>query len=201
MGSLWFLWSLLYCILFTITLRSFFRDSFLCYIAFGILFFFIPDNILLTSYTKFMYPFFIFGYFVAKYQKILLAKKCYRWWCVILSFILWIILVSFYNRDSFIYTTGISYNHSNVIKQALIDIYRYAVGFCGCFWVIGICYWLSNKTFPICFLQTLRNLVERWGKKSLGIYVFQVYFFMIITKIICSKKLEFNSLLSHKKSR
>ena len=78
----------------------------------------------------------------------------------------------FYNKDSYIYTTGYCILHGDITKQIIIDIYRFSIGLSGSISVIILLFNILNK-FRL-------NLLVFIGKYSLGIYIISGLIFSYI---------------------
>ena len=63
----WFLWAIFYCSFAVLITNRFFKDNIFIYVAGLIFTFIIPDSHNLSLY-KFMYPYFLIGYFYHKYS-------------------------------------------------------------------------------------------------------------------------------------
>lgn len=118
---------------------------------------------------SFMYPFFVIGFLFHKYGNT-------KWYddvrVLIFSGLLYALLLLFYNRDTYIYTTGQSVLKDNYLYYFLIDIQRFLTGFCGSVFFINAFRHLyifigSNHYFK--YLSAL-------GINSMGIYCFHHIF-------------------------
>ena len=172
LNNLWFLWAVFWCSAVVIIVRQFFNDSKRVY-AFGFLLtFFIPDTLGLYLY-KFMYPFFIAGYFfnkgncITKLQKIV-ANSLTIW----LFAVFFLLLLSFYDRDSYIYTTGYSLIRGTPMRQLKIDMYRFFIGFAGSALVLL----LIHRILPVLHGE-IKRIVGYFGTNSFGIYIISGYLF------------------------
>lgn len=179
-NNLWFLWAILYCSVVVIIVKKFFRDSVYLYLFGFILSLMIPDILGSASY-KFMYPFFIIGYFVNKnHDKLVeITKKVnsQMMWLII-SGIPFFILLLFYNWNSYIYTTGYYIFKGNPLQQLVIDIYRMIIGLLGSMFVITLIKLIKQKLPNNC-----NKYMALIGKNSLGIYVMSGYLFEILKRI------------------
>lgn len=89
----------------------------------------------------------------------------------------------YYNRNTFIYTSGITLlGNNNYLLQLIIDFHRYIIGECGCYIFYRLCRFLLNKKF-------LENVFVTLGIDSLYIYVITTEFLnSIIKKLTFSLK-------------
>lgn len=186
LSTLWFLWAILFCSSICYLIKIRFNDN--IYIHFGILIFLmIVPELYFLALAKFMYPYFVAGYYFNKKglysgQALLTNKKGYLFLGII-----YLGLYSLFNRNSFVYITGISIFGKNslktVVEQLLIDGYRWIIGFVGCILFISItqnCYELIRNRN----LRVLEKFFVAIGKKSLAIYAFSHYInLFILSKI------------------
>lgn len=167
--SFWFLWVLFECYLILIIGIKYLKNHLKFYLIIVFLFIlFLPDKFLL-QYLKFMYPYFIFGYFYHKNKQrfFLLSKKS-----IITLAISFIILFIFWKKDYYIYITGMNFNIPNIL---LIMIYRYLCGFIGSLLFINIIYHCNLILFKSYFLNI--------GLNTMGIYIIQSYLMEFIRKL------------------
>ena len=162
----WFLWAIWWCSLAVLFVRQFFKDNPNIYIAGFILAFFIPDEFGLATY-KFMYPFFIFGYLWNTNNYLVRLKKWYlNKWFAISIVLAYFILLCFYNRDIYIYTTGYTIIGKDILAQIWNDCFRLIIGLLGSLSILYIIYALLkllklNPPKLLCYI----------GRQTLGIYL------------------------------
>lgn len=131
--DIWFLWAVFWCSLAIIAINKFFKDNLIAYGVLMIFLLFIPEK-MNSHYYIFLYPYFVFGYLWNKHnlqEKVaeLFSKK--RTIFLLCLLVLWIVLLTQFNYDSFIYTTHISLYGKQWKMQLAIDIYRWVIGFAG----------------------------------------------------------------------
>lgn len=176
----WFLWSIvasICCVGIIYIIKSKF-DIGGAYLAVFILFFLTPDKFWLSAH-KFMIPFFVFGGYIAKYRNYLRYRKV----IFPIAFLLWVILLNFYSRNIYIYTTGFTIlGKSDIIVQLIIDFYRYAIGIVGVISVACIMYWSYEyvENSKLHSALCLYKLIEYIGKNSIRYYVLSTYIFIWI---------------------
>lgn len=172
---LWFLWAVIFCVIGTLFVKFFAKDSYVIHIFIVLLLLFIPD-FGSGKMMKWMYPYFVLGYYVAKYDwRLGQGNKSLL---IFLGLILYFILMAFFNYNTYIYTTGINVIHSPLGfgKQIAIDVHRFVVGIVGSI-VFGYIFIKVIDRFPFNYLKsTISNI----GKESLGMYVIQSYFFLFL---------------------
>ena len=174
MANFWFLWAVLYSFLLVCLMHYKLRDSVWIYSLVFIAMFFTPDGLALMA-CKYVLPYYLIGFYANKNKEQLQAKvsaagdgRGRRWAVFWVSGLLFLILVSFYDTDSFIYLTGYKLIGKDYGTQLRIDLYRFFVGFC------GIVFWGL-------FWSLLLNLRRQWrfgvralaymGSNGMGIYI------------------------------
>ena len=174
----WFLWSILLNATIVIIVRKF-NDSFILYVLFEVGLLFIPEKTLPGVYS-FMYPFFVLGYLTNK-------SKVNNYWVfhssiIIGSSILFIILLLFYNSESYVYNSGQYIFRESGYYYLILDTYRLIIGLIGSISFLSIVY--ASKVYKINSILT-KSIMD-FGKLSLGIYCFQELFFFIGQKYFAS---------------
>lgn len=180
--SMWFLWAILLCSLIVLAVRYLLRDHVLAYLAVFAVTFFLPD-VGDTENYKFMYPFFVLGYLYNCYgantkwlQKLLVVPRGLR---LVASGAAFAVLLTFYNRDCFIYTSGYYiFSGDEPLRQFGIDMYRFVIGLVGCLFVTDLVCGMYD-TLP----AWLRSALSCLGRNSLGIYAVSSFVFMILPDI------------------
>ncbi len=162
----WFLWALWWCSFIVIIVRRFFKDSPIVYILGSLLTLVIPDSMNLSLY-KFMWPFFLLAYVFNTYDYTNKLKKIYlNKFFIICTFIIFALLLSFYNYNSYIYTSGHSILGKNAAIQIYTDCFRFIVGLAGSISAIYLIYALM-KVLP----NMMKNIMSYIGQNTLGIYI------------------------------
>lgn len=188
-SSLWFLWAILFCSLIVLMVKYLFNDSLIIYFIGLIATFFVPDTI--PAVLKFMLPYFLTGYWFNKYFEANIknhfsTKKYFIG--LSLSGVAFFILLIFYNRDSYIYTTGYYIlKEPYYLFQIIIDIYRFFVGLLGSIFII-LTVKLALTKLPKLLIMALSFI----GKSSLWIYAISGYIFTYILPTITSQNLTIN---------
>lgn len=174
----WFLWAVLYCSIVVWIGRYLFRDSIIYYVFGLVLTFFVPEVVFNMDKYKFMYPFFVAGYLVAKNQEIIKDKLAAIGvkWMFVGSVASYAVLFLFWNYDSYIYTSGYaSIGRSDLIHQIGIDCYRMVIGFAGSAVIILVVKLIYDFVHSKCadkrWINRLVNEVSHIGEESLGIYI------------------------------
>lgn len=118
--------------------------------------------------TAFLLPFFVFGLECNKHQeKCLFLFERYRYVFLSGSILAFAILFSIYDKDTYIYTSGVSLFDSSlgVLGQVSVNLSRWAIGALGSFLVAYLVYLLRSTTI----IRMLAHL----GPMSLGVYLLQ----------------------------
>jgi hypothetical protein len=187
MAGLWFLWSILIC---SIPLAIVYKkvsklkwQLFLllcCWIIMSLIPY-MPSK----TYSVWLFPYFVGGFLFHKYQnninkKILQLKY--------ISLPIFPILLLFFHRRDYIYTSGINPFKSEygVVTQIGINCYRWVIGIVGCIFIITIVSWCINKSKNIGYSWLARTL-SKIGQNTLQIYVMQRLFLETILSGIFSK--------------
>lgn len=185
LGNLWFLWAIFWCSTAVTIVKQFFKDSKWVYLAGFLLTFIIPDvpDVIGLHLHKYMYPFFIAGYFYNKNGYASKLEKVYTNNMVLLLIAaIFAVLLLFYNRDSYIYTTEYYLFRGTPLKQLGIDLYRCAIGFAGSAFILLV----LLKIYPL-FSDTVKKTIGYIGANTLGIYIVSNYLFSyVIVKLTAS---------------
>ena len=103
-----------------------------------------------------------------------------------------------YSKDSYIYTTGVTIlKKESVLKQLVIDGYRYLVGAMG---VIAIT-WAIKKGYKMISLHEslvgcfMKELIEYLGMNSITFYILSTYLFAWILPAL-TKDFTFNFIVT-----
>lgn len=164
----WFLWAIFYCSFAVLITNRFFKDSMIIYLAGLALTFVIPDSHNLSLY-KFMYPYFLIGYFFHKHSSKLNDKFNYPLGNAKLLgavTIIFALLLFFFDNNAYIYTTGYTLLGREILPQLSIDVYRFLIGFFGCLFAIMV----LLKVYP----HLNEGIIKPFsiiGIHSLGIYM------------------------------
>lgn len=142
------------------------------YILVMIVSLFIPAN---HSYVHpgypFMFPFFIAGYYMMK-NKISLFSLVGRKGVILCLVVLSLIGLYFYNRDTYIYGTGMYILTDNPMYSMAINIHRFVIGVT----MTALFFTMIGYIIPSVSLQGNNKTVKMFvdlGTCSLGIYGFQ----------------------------
>ena len=137
----------------------------------------------------YMYPYYVVGYYFAKYHNFILRKIGLLKYA---SLIVFPLLLLFYGKEHYIYTTGI-FNDSLTLHQCVaINIFRWLIGFAGsCFVLISV--WvIYNFTIRKKEKLTFVLMSMDWlGTKSLQIYVLSIIFLSSYFPVCYSKVVSF----------
>lgn len=182
MGTLWFLWAMLFCSVCVMFIHCVCKDYVVAFIAVFVLNTITPDGYNL-NYFKFLYPFFAVGYLweekgIGKRMNKILSNRT-KFACGGVLFVVWLILLTQFNKEVYIYQSGFTLlNKENLGKQLFIDVFRTLIGLCGSAWILLLAIYIGNTI--------LAKLFIKLGKNSLGIYTINSYANLYILKKICA---------------
>lgn len=178
-GGPWFLWAIWWSSFFIIIGRKFFKDNAIYYLLLCIIAVLIPD-INNTAVYKFMFPFFLLAYVFNQYDlktKLIniYTHKAFGFGCLIA----FIVLLKYYNFDSYIYTSGYSLLNKNVAYQLHNNLFRFFIGILGSISVMCVVH---------AFMQIMPKVVNKifayLGSCTLGIYIISNFLFDEVLKIL-----------------
>ena len=170
-NMLWFLWSILAANLVLVVAEKKIkpRCTKIIWLFIGFFLMYVFPNAELNLY---LYPYVVFGFYYKKYEKCFVGKiKLFAWICIAL----FILLLPFYNENTFIYTSGISLwkSEMTVPEHILIDIYRYIIGIAGSVTVVfGVCKSIGK-------FKKIDKILSKTGCYTMQIYIIQCFFFKV----------------------
>ena len=175
LSSLWFLWSVLAASVVVAILGKKINNlllQVLCFILGMVFVVFFPNPIL----NLYMYPYFLIGFLFAKFK-----QKCPNWLIQArhLSIVLFPVLLCFFEKKHYIYTTGLYGSKYDLTDEFIIDLYRWIIGFVGAVFVITVLEMFYRLLVLHSKMQFISNLIAKLGTKSLQIYVLSVPFLSI----------------------
>ncbi|MBQ8634118.1 MAG: acyltransferase family protein [Lachnospiraceae bacterium] len=184
LSNFWFLWAVLFCSTLLAIGESLSRKwKIAFYIIIQILFLIVPDILWAHAY-KFVFPFFLTGYYFAKKD---MLKKLVNKRVTIISTVVWLVLLCFYSKESYIYTTGYTlFKKADGFiwyRQLGINIYRMLVGLTGCIAWLSTLKLVWNKSEK---RGGISQICTVWiGKHSIAIYILSTYSFTYLLPAIC----------------
>ncbi len=170
-STLWFLWSVLSAsiavgLTIKLTNNSLLRLLLLC-VGFGFVYLF-PNS----TMNLYMYPFFVLGFLFAENKDRLPSVMICLVKCVSLP--LFPVMLLFYEKKHYIYTTGIIPN-GNTIEQIIIDGFRWTIGLVGSIFVLVILEYLYKQCKQVFLKKTgIVKPLSHLGMKSLQVYCLSV---------------------------
>lgn len=146
--------------------------------------------------NMFMYPYFIAGFLFNAYKEII-PNKLLNFKNI--SLLIFPIMLNFYEKKHYIYTSGINPFSSEygVVGQISIDIFRWGIGFTGSIFIICILEMILKNMKPNKKINIIINQAAKLGVVSLQIYVMQrICLEFVASKVyqIISKEIGFNLL-------
>jgi len=193
--NLWFLWAIFFCSIIIICVSKFLKDSIAVYSIIMICMLLTPDVYNFYLY-KYMFPYFLGAYLYNKYgiskriSNLSFVTKSVSFSIIVLIFL---VFLSFFNYDSYIYTSKISLVGKNIMKQLGIDVYRWVIGFLGSIFTIGIII-LLDKVNKYSFAFSMKRGIGLIGQNSLGVYIISTLFININLLFPLTEKFKFNVL-------
>ncbi|MDO4707716.1 MAG: acyltransferase family protein [Porphyromonadaceae bacterium] len=184
--NLWFLWAVFYCSAIVLLVNRYCKDSLWVYLGIFCMSFFLPDRFYIGAYS-FMYPFFVAGYLFQKHDlteklnslslSVSLSLSSIRRLYLLVLGCTFVVMLSFYDRDIYIYTSGYSLLKGAILSQLYIDLFRCLIGFVGCAVVILA----LSELEP--YLRPLRPVLLLLGKHTMGIYVISEYLHPLLLSV------------------
>ena len=172
-NNLWFLWAVAILYLLVWLVHVLLHDFRPVYAVIYLALFFIPDSFNLHIY-KYMFPFFLAGYFAYMHEDS--VKAFYEKRKVLLlslSLLIFVCLFAFFRTEVFIYVGGYRIFNAAAYKMLALDIYRTFIGFAGSiFFIILFDLLISffTRSGKSCF-----KILKTLGQNSMGIYIIQGY--------------------------
>lgn len=196
--SLWFLWSVLSASIGVAIICKKISKlwlQILMLFLWSIVVYAFPQGIL----NIYMYPYYVIGFYCAKYgYKI---KRNIKNIIQILSIIVFIVMLLFFKKKYYIYTTGLYSGEYSFSENLWINFYRYVIGMVGCITVISI-----TKIFFNCItIKKQQNLplsygLSKIGEKSLQIYALSISLLSVYLPYVyaaCISKFIGYNILAH----
>ncbi len=189
-NTYWFLWSTLACsvavsIIYKVT-DKFLLKFLLLFAGLGII-----CILPCSTFNVYMFPFFILGFWFAEIPegrvKTFLLKIKY------LSIPLFPVMLLFFKKDHYIYTSGMHIFRLSEFKLFYLDVYRWAIGFVGSVFTITIAKIVVTIVKKYSNISK-KSLIYKLGEKSLQVYILQKIILEFWLNNIYSKIIEdFNS--------
>lgn len=112
------------------------------------------------------------GFFIRKYKHTL---NKYKWIIAIMATIIWIVMVPYWRRIDYpaIFSIDFVSDLIKAHKNVFSLIFNYTVSFAGIGMILSFIYIIRNMKFAI--------VLEKFGKRTIEIYILQWYFFPIFT--------------------
>ena len=169
---LWFLWAVLLNSIIVLIVRKI-KYSIAIYTLIWLLFLFIPSHRLPPVYS-FVFPFFIIGYMANRHNvlsRIVVDKKL-----LLITGVIFISLFHFYDRNSFVYTTGQCILRDNWINYLALDLYRFSIGLIGSIFILSSIYYCYQHFYMK--MSRIFSFLSLMGLYSMGLYCFQDLLFL-----------------------
>lgn len=187
LNNMWFLWAVFWCFFIVYVMYYYFKDSVIIYVLIFGAMFFLPDGLGLGAY-KYMLPYYLIAFYGHKHIENKDIKSIKIFYVMAMG-VIFIVAVSFFNEESFIYLTGYKLIGKNTLKQLYIDIYRFLVGLIGsCFWIL-----IWKKVYELRknkLIDGILKMLKSLGRESMGIYILSGYIIIFVLQkmIVVSKQ-------------
>lgn len=186
--NFWFLWAVWWCFILTFLIHFFCKDAPVVWGCVFLLTFVTPDGLGLGA-DKYMLPFFVLPFYahaaVTDSEKNTLSGRIREWLQKHMVFSMtavgaaFAVLYCFMDRSTLIYLTGYKLIGKTVFSQLLTDLFRTAIGFAGCLFVI-----LAGKMLMIRIKRYSFPILCRLGRDSMGIYILSGYLILYAVRPI-----------------
>lgn len=179
LNTLWFISSVFINSIVVLLCNKYAHDSLFIYSSFMVASLFIPNYYGYNLYV-FMLPFFLCGYFFNKVGRQKIASLNNMPFFLFLLVLVFLILLSYFDRNDYVYTSGtfIIRNKEIFAPQILIDCYRWFIGLVGSLCVI-ITIVLLQSIKTLRFLIKLLRSLSVIGTKTMGLYIISTYCFQL----------------------
>lgn len=172
---LWFLWSVLaasYVVAFADKIRRH-RVISVMIILFGYeIMRFFPNDYL----NQFMYPYFVIGYFLSKYEHRL--KQNVKNFIGGTSFIAWVIMLLNYRKEHYIYITKIGGSLYSTSEYLKIDMFRWLIGLfgsIGVIWIFSLLWLFFSRYHSESGAKYKMTMIIQERIANIGIISLQIY--------------------------
>ena len=183
--SFWFLWAILLGTMIVILVKRFFNDSLYAYGLIFLLLNLLPTNVIsMHVFTLFYY---IIGYHIAK-KGVNLFNNQIQFKRTLFFLLCFSFLFIFYEKDHYIYTTGLNLFGNDMGQQIYINIYRYVIGIVGS----GLFILLITIIYNFFHKRRIVEFLVEAGKNSLYIYAFSVIIMNKLLYIFLPSKISVN---------
>ncbi len=160
----WFLWAMFWCTMMVVLVEKGASGRRWIYAVLLLPMLFAPQTLNLDKFA-YLYPFFVLGFLYHKRDK----TPNVGIWATALCVLIFAGLLLFFERDSYIYISGISLLGGDPIRQLITDLYRWAIGLAGSLAVIRLV-----KLIPLVRSWWIRAIASL-GRASMGIYILNAY--------------------------
>ena len=174
LSVLWFLWSVLSATIVMCIVEKYavYKYQHVLIILAGVLFVIVFPN---AQRNLYMYPYFVIGYYFARqYQNSGMERLKY------ISLVVFPIMITFYDKKHYIYTSELIGNEYSVQEYLLIDGYRWVIGLVGSIFFIT----MLQLLLRIRLLKLIYDKFTLVGQKSLQIYVLSTVFLSYYLPIV-----------------
>ncbi len=186
-GSLWFLWSVLVSAIGVAVICKKVNKiwlQILLLVVWTIVVYAFPNG----HNNLYVYPYFVIGFYFARYKNSGKNYKVLELIIKIISIVLFVVMLFFFEKKHYIYTSNMFGNEYSFVDYVGIDLFRWAIGLVGCISVLSIVEWLFNAITVNSKKQLpLSSGLSKIGEKSLQMYVLSVSLLSFWLPIIYGK--------------
>lgn len=181
--SMWFLWSVLVAsMIVTIVCKKVSKTwiQILLLIAFSSVVLLFPH----AEKNLFMYPYFVIGFYFSKYKNSIPKAILYLKYT---SPVLFPIMLCFYEKKHYIYTTGMFSGNCTIGQQLSIDAFRYIIGLVGSVCALTLLELIFNFITVKVKHPIIGSCLAESGRYSLQIYAFSTALLSFYLPLVFSK--------------
>lgn len=140
-----------------------------------------------------MYPYFLIGFAFA-----CVKDRAPKWIINLkyLSFVFFPVMLLFYQKQYYIYISGVINRQYEVFTMIGINLFRWGIGLFGSIFVLVLLEWFVIAMKKVKMINLLGNAVSKIGQKSMQIYCFSVsmlsFFLPKVYSAFCEKVVGYN---------
>ena len=132
----------------------------------------------------FMYPYYILGFYFAKYKDFIPKKMMHIKY---VSLVIFPIMLLFFEKRHYIYTSGLFGNSYSLLQYIEIDLFRWAIGLIGSTFVFVLIELLYNFAIARHSQFFIFKLTSYLGEKSLQVYALSTVFLSSYLTVVYPK--------------
>jgi fucose 4-O-acetylase-like acetyltransferase len=170
--SLWFFWAIFYCSIAVILIEKYVRRKKLIYFFLFVVLMFIPNQ-WNANYYIFLFPYYAAGYYLLKNKEAFSVSSRQKRVLFLGNVALFWILFAFFDRSTYIYTTGtFLLDDRHPVLQLCINMQRWITGFSA----IAMIYPLLRGIFERTSRFKAAKILLLIGRNTSGFYIANNYY-------------------------